>query len=70
MLTDKLNYQIIKDVMIRKKYKFFNESYDLNNIGIRTNDKSVNAFNDFLGSLFVDDKQHEIIKILLYRKNR
>ncbi|WP_196894813.1 hypothetical protein [Aureivirga marina] len=52
----KLNYELLKEVYIKKGYEFFDRgTYNLNLFGIRSNDLKVNEFNDFMGIAYKDE---------------
>jgi hypothetical protein len=64
MITeDQLAIDIIKSVMLKKNYAFFeNGKYNLNLIGIRTNNKIPNNFDDWIVAIYKDDSDKWVIK--------
>jgi len=56
-------YKQIKDVMSKKKYKFFLGNLDVNCIWERTNDTITNKFTDFLHICYLDNNKEMIITI-------
>ena len=58
-------YQEIKEIMRKKKYKFYEKIYDMNIIGVRSKDKQPNKFDDFICVLYLDEFNNEIMKIYL-----
>ncbi|WP_196888483.1 hypothetical protein [Aureivirga sp. CE67] len=56
----KLNYDLLKNVYTSKGYEFFDRGfYNLNLFGIRSNDLTVNEFNDFIGVAYKDELGNE-----------
>jgi hypothetical protein len=52
-----ITYDRLKAITTAKKYKFFTGGpYDLNLIGIRTEDNRANTFNDFFVIVYLDDQ--------------
>ena len=56
MNTELLEIEIIKKVLARKNYAFFDKgNYNLNIIGIRSEKKEAGSFDDFICCIFKDD---------------
>jgi len=57
----KFNTQHIKEVLAKKGYDFFdkNKAYNLNIIGVRSNNDIANSFDDWLYLIFRDDHLNE-----------
>lgn len=62
----KLSYNEVKRVFESKQYVFFDHgAYNLNLFGIRSNDLTVNEFNDYLGVAYRDELDNPTV--LLFR---
>jgi hypothetical protein len=56
MTQEQLQIELIKKVLAKKNYTFFeNGSYNLNLIGIRTNSKKAGLYDDYMVAIFKDN---------------
>lgn len=55
MTKDDLTYDIIKNVVIKKGYKFFTAEMDMNFIGIRSKNYIADNYDDFFCMLWIED---------------
>ena len=56
-----LNYWNLSEIIKKNGYRFFTKPYDLNFVGIRTNTKQINEFEDLFCILYRDEKGTEIV---------
>ena len=55
MQINAITYEKVKEILFNKSYRFFTAPFNLNIVGIRTGDNTINTFNDFMTVLYTDD---------------
>jgi len=58
-----ITYQKVKSIVQSKNYRFYTDPFDMNIVGIRTNDNTPNVFNDFICFAYMDDQAKPQIKV-------
>lgn len=60
MTREQIDYKSIKEVILKKGYKFFEGEFNINIVGIRTNNRQVDNWDDYICFLYQENGENKI----------